>query len=871
MVEGMLRKLVVFGISVFCLLSSVLVSAAENDVQRAREFISGIGCESLARIESSDAELTQREFSGYLALALGICPELDHSEDLSNSELIKIEAKARENGILLRAYNPTAEITMNDAVKTCMQAANYLQYEIFTRGSDFGIYSEAYKQGLYRGIDRTQEKVTADTALLLIRNVMDADYLCYTRDGNNTYKIETNQKTVLENYRGIHYVDGILNANANTGLTDEEGAVAENRVKIDGTLYMTECDIDDFIGEKIRAYYRSDQDDSEIIVYAEESAKNNITSISCADVKKYADFTIDYYVNHTVLKRCKLDRSVAVLYNGVAYNAYTEEDFKTASGSLTLIDNNNDGKYEVVKIEADQFMMVDAINKITKEIIQNGKVVLQLDKSDIKYQCYRLDQNDNLYSVALEDFVTDVPIRIRQSKNGKLIELYEVDYVRGTVTGIGNDTISIDGEQYSCVEDFGKLYGAAMNYQGIFPFNRDGAIADYLPVSLSSDFMYAFLINAYDNTDTEDNVILKVYNQRGEIRKYTITRKMRVDGSNVAIGDICKKLTTEKGDYEQIIRYREGRDGSIAEIDTAETFVDDGKTCGYPSIEDTSNSLTKYTEGMFTFKNDYYVRCFYGGDSSFNVAGNSAVFTVSNDSSASDDDRFQIGVSGLENGASRKLTAYDIDDGGCAGAVLIYTDAIAKSIDVSVPSSIITNIVEAVMPEGDIGYEITYWRGNVYYTAYMEDINIKGNHKPLLAGDVVRMELDNKGYVKVIVVDMDYATMGPDSGGTSYFGNELAYLSYTISSIYSYKNNYMLVSNTKDDQGNYQYVPNKLGSYSANNATIAIFDMQARTVQKVDLSELRDYKTYGADADELLIRKCYYAPMLIVAYRNRIN
>lgn len=68
MVEGMLRKLVVFGISVFCLLSSVLVSAAENDVQRAREFISGIGCESLARIESSDAELTQREFSGYLAL-----------------------------------------------------------------------------------------------------------------------------------------------------------------------------------------------------------------------------------------------------------------------------------------------------------------------------------------------------------------------------------------------------------------------------------------------------------------------------------------------------------------------------------------------------------------------------------------------------------------------------------------------------------------------------------------------------------------------------------------------------------------------------------------------------------------------------------
>lgn len=864
----MLKKILIFAITVFCLLSCA-VSAAENDVQKARSFIAGIGCESVAKIDGGDAELTQREFVGYLTLALGVYPE---SEDLSNAELIKIEAAARNTGLLLRDYNPTAVITLNEAVKICMQAANYLQYELFVNGNDLGVYSEAYTQGIYRGIDRSKETVTADTALVLIRNLMDADYLCYVNDGTNTYKVETNKKTVLENYRGIHYIEGILNANSNTGLTDEDGAVGENKIKIDGVIYETEYNIDNFIGEKIRAYYTGNEYSGEIIVYAEESAKNNIVSVSCADVSKYEDYVLYYYEkNRTPLRRYKIDKSAAVLYNGVAYNSYTAEDFKQASGNLILIDNNNDGRYEVVKIEADRFMMVDALNKITKEIIQNGKSVLQLDKSGIKYSCYRLDRNDNLYEVELEDFVTDVPIRIRQSKNGKLIELYETDYVRGTVTGIENNTISIDGKQYPCIENFGKLYGVEMNYQGVFPLNCDGAVADYMPVSLNSDFMYAFLVSAYDSTDTEGKVFLKIYNQQGEIKRYTVSRKIRMDGKSVKPENICKNLITDNGNYEQIIRYRESKDNSVAEIDTAETFVDDGTTWGYPSAEDTANNLIKCTEGTFTFRNDYNIRCFVDENGSFNIAGNSAVFIVGTDSSAADDVRFQTGISGLSNGISRKLAAFNIDDGGCAGAVLIYTDTVSKYINVSVPSSIITDVAESVMPDGDIGYRVTYWKDNIYYTAYTSDINIKGNHKPLITGDVVRMELDSKGNISAIQVDVDYASMGPDSGGTSYFGNELAYISYTISSLYSYKNNYMLISNTKDDQGNYQYTPAKLGSYCANNAVIAVFDMQAKTVQKVDLSELRDYKTYGDDADELLIRKCYYAPMLAVAYRNREN
>ena len=62
----------------------------------------------------------------------------------------------------------------------------------------------------------------------------------------------------------------------------------------------------------------------------------------------------------------KIDENVCVIYNGKAYTKYTPKDLQPENGSVTLIDNNSDGTFDVVKVWSYQTMFVDRIsgNKI---------------------------------------------------------------------------------------------------------------------------------------------------------------------------------------------------------------------------------------------------------------------------------------------------------------------------------------------------------------------------------------------------------------------------------------------------------------------------------------------------------------------------
>lgn len=849
---------------------------AQNDIafEEAVRLIEGIGCKSLVSAEADAEEtLTQKEFTAYLAAALGLIPELDSAEEIGQKETSSLEQAAEQIGMLPEEYDGEKDITLSEAVEICMRAANYYQYAVITQKSTFNTGVAARELDLYRDINqKDNELLTFQTAFILIRNTLKADYLKYDFE-NGSIKTLEDDETVLSQYRGIYTEEGVLTANPYTSLTDENGNTPDGYVRLDDISYKAYSGIYPLIGQYVDAYYTEDSFDTRTILYAEPGKKNTVTPVNAPDVASVKNGCLYWYSDGGKLKNYKLDNSFCFLYNGVAYNDYTAEDFKSVSGKLNLIDNNDDGLYDVICAQINEYMFLDSIDAIQEIIAESGKRAIDLSGNETAYFCYRLDKNDRFYPVKLYDFCTNVPVRVQQSKNGKLVSLYEVDYISGTVTGYSDDYVDIDGVRYDVNEGFYEENTALKTgFSGQFVQDDSGAVVYYISSKGDSGYKYGYLMLAFRPEEDEEAVGIKLFSENGEFESFRLQDRVRLDGTYVKSEAVYSSLTDDsKQTVKQLIRYSVSADGLVNGVDCMEDYSAGGVSAGeaYKSPDNPSDSLIKYYDGTYTFKNDYNVMCFSNGSMGFNAGGGCKVFIIGNDESAGDSDNYRIGVEYISNGSSQSITAFDIDRGGTAGALICYVDKASKTVNVSVSSAIITNVAQAVNEDEEIGYEITYWMNNQYHTAYIgDDVSpMKSSGKLLAPGDVVRLVVNDRSEVTQLAIDFDYEMRRGDASASSYFNNEYAYLSYTWSSLFSYKNNYLLVSNVKDGNGNYDYSPSNLHNYCMNSAKIAVFETSSKTVHSVSISELHDYATYGSDADIMLVRKCYYAPMLVIAYR----
>lgn len=131
---------------------------------------------------------------------------------------------------------------------------------------------------------------------------------------------------------------------------------------IDGVLYRTEAeDAADYIGRSVECFVREDQYGRQTIVSIRASKDNQVVTVLDRDFAGVQDGRVTYWDGDGKEKSLRLDPGAFYVKNMRVIPDYQEKDIALARGSVTLIDNNKDGYYDVVDAEEFESYLVTEV------------------------------------------------------------------------------------------------------------------------------------------------------------------------------------------------------------------------------------------------------------------------------------------------------------------------------------------------------------------------------------------------------------------------------------------------------------------------------------------------------------------------------
>lgn len=491
-----------------------------------------------------------------------------------------------------RRFYPEEKATTEQAVKLILYLLNYKR---LIETTNTNIYSLARSAGLLDSVTLSNEYITKGELAKLLYNSFKCNQLEYTGGVGNRDIFETSEDKTALSWRNLKLVEGIMTANENSSMYSTGYPATRGRIKIDGDEYLEgDSMCKDLLGYNIEAICTDDDDDN-TIVYATAGRKNKTLIVECENIESVKDMVFTYDQR----KKVRLKADMCLIYNGTAVE-FDQNLLDCESGTITFLNNNNSGDYNVVIINTYESYVASGVNVNDMKIyLKNGKFN---DESYINIG----NEGDSIAHF----FKDGEEIDISEIKDGNVISVFYSKGVQNvfniqvsdkvisgkiTQTGYddesGNETIMLDDKKLIIVKnaagtekiELGKSFTVSLDFKG------KAVNFEYLSEVTKG---YAALLKVSMDTAAEE-LFLKLVNSEGKVKTYTL-KETKV---SLAKGDKKEKLTLSalKDRLDAVVI------PSIIVVDTDEE--DNIKQITLPEKYDSSD-LVK-SESMFTYWGEY--------------------------------------------------------------------------------------------------------------------------------------------------------------------------------------------------------------------------------------------------------------------------
>jgi len=756
-------------------------------------------------------------------------------------------------------------IKLNEAIKIIVGVLGYSYVAEIQGGYPYGYMNVAEERNLLNNVGIKEEITKEDMALLLynmfMSEVADVEY-----KGANLSAHKAGDDILLEVLHGVYSTEGIITKNSVTSYDLSYSYTKEDlTVEVEGKAYGCETDIDKYFGMNCIVYYN--EDNGIVAAYPKNNNEVKILSENVTDVEAVR-LTYEEENSHRE-KHIRIDENYLEVYNGMTAKADINHILES-SGTIRLLDNDDDNVYEVIFIENFTYVKVKNIDTIDKliEDFHSSDNNIPLDEDSVKLSVCDSEGN----AVRPADIKPKDVLQVKKSFDKSLVSIEILsDASAGRISSVTNDgEIIIDDEIYK-ISSYAQKYcddvkkpGKSVNYY--VGFNNEIAYID----SSLQEFVYGYLIKALYVDDAEESAVIRVFTEAGIFSDYKLANKVNYNGETKKFSVIYDDL---KKTDEQLIRYKLNSDGLVMAIDTAQTVnMETVSTEDLMKEKKEENSLTKHewteTEYIYRSNGTFGVN--------FN-ASDAIVFLVPVvdgtenvvDTQAKKD--FEISTVSILNSGSRYsyFEVYDVDEYGCANVLLAYNVArnnapysFYSNMSNQYNYGMISDIRESASPDGDLGKTLTVFSSgkfNEYFLA--EDISYRMQPDDELdKGDVVRFRLD-KNRIDDIILDFNadkYSHNREFDNRSAPMGYNYAdaILAYQFGKVYNYGDKTCYYSSAVDEvTGKYDFSAVNLQNSNINTTNICRFDLKTQTVRSINKEDIRSYVTYGDDADIILLKQ----------------
>ncbi|MBU5449797.1 S-layer homology domain-containing protein [Acetivibrio sp. MSJd-27] len=756
-------------------------------------------CDVKDEAVSGENKVTRADFSTLLVKMMNMDIALSGGEAFADVPASHSAASAIEIlsqlGILNGSeglFRPGDEITYAEAVAAFVKALGYGQLAQYSGGYPSGYFSVANEKGMLKGLKIAQsETVTLGQLALLSSNFLETDLFQVIRVGSDgsVSRQEVKGQNVLSQYHGIYTLKDVVNGNEHTLLNKPEG-LPQGYVKVGNLLLKANgTDIGERLGYKVKVYYNQAE---ETVVCYQELEDNRAVTVTSAQMVGYENGSL-LYENNDKDYKLKISPAANIIYNGKAIEEFDKGLYQIKDGTVTCIENNDSGSYNIVIITDYETFIVDKIST-DNEVIQLKYNASPISVRDID-DCIIYDQDGRKIDVSylLEWNV----LSVLQSKDGKLCRIYRSNSKKvGAIHEIFLDSkegyITLDtGDRFAITKDFTDRYPALKTGSfGVFLLNTNGKAAGYKPKN-GSESGYAYLLGMMKEDTFSDFLNVKLFTDQDEMRIVKTGEKITVDGTrDKTLSAVSGFFDSERNALKerQMIRYEINENGVLTTIDTV------ARNGG----EDSANTLTQLTktvgrDEVKDFSMKYYLSTTQFDGEVF-LSSDCKVFMLPEGdiAAAADDDFSIVKPSALTNGQTYSFTAYKLTDSELEASAIMLQGTAANSFGTYEVCSLIEKIVTAVNEKGDIVHKVTYWYQGVKRTAFTKDGELFADITP---GDVMFLGKNAKGEISYFDLLFDYSEQKNIKGDPApAYGAGRDYVYGYICSVY--KNVYTV---TKED------------------------------------------------------------------------
>jgi hypothetical protein len=481
------------------------------------------------------------------------------------------------SGLGGKLFKPDEPIAAVDALKILLRVMGYGEYaEQYNGGYPTGYITTANRTGISKGIDLSGTFSNAKMYLLLYK-AMTTEMFKEKQYSASGMSYAVSDDTLLSFYHDIYYVRGVLNGANGVSLT-AGNTNNINDVQIDDTIYETEIDVFQYLGEKIEAFYHHDEEmDINTVIWMKPYGDSEVLNISVDNDASFDlnTFSLTYVKENGRNAHVKLDSNCILIYNGKIVTENYDDYFNRSSYSLKLISRNG-SKNDVAIMREYQNMVVGFVNKDNLKVSDKYNASHILELNGDSYDSLKVLRN-NGNEAAVTDIIAGNVLSLFESEDGKYLEIIiSSDEVSGTLSAVSEQAyeyeLTVDGEKYIYPKSAGAFScsaGSSVNLK----LDAFGKVADIETKSAGDEVSYLIKAMVYtEDFSGEDRMYLKVlYGGSGEVEKFDCKDTIIIDGKKYKdMEEAYKCLSNSSGEtIQQLVMLTLNQDNEITKIDTA--------------------------------------------------------------------------------------------------------------------------------------------------------------------------------------------------------------------------------------------------------------------------------------------------------------
>ena len=452
----------------------------------------------------------------------------------------------------------------------------------------------------------------------------------------------------LEYYHGLVMQKGILEGADGTELGKVNSKIELGTVLINDRIYKCSS-ADALLGQAVTFYTKCIDsrtgETSDVIEYIHASKKNDIFTVDPDDVilgeTSYQKFV--YYQND-VKKEVKLGANVKCIINGMAY----ESDFiangklKPNAGTITLIDNDFDKKYDVILIESYHYVLAKSVDD------ERGVIQYERDANGNAGEWNYSDRDeinmvvsDNGRKILPSSLTGGAPIVVKMSENTEGLLKIDVQPLRtvveGPVEAMSSEYITVAGKRFTMANS-----GAFVQNVDRIKLNDNVQVYTHLGKcvaivhSAGDEYVHGWLVGAWKETAAfSESLNFRIINRDKTMVDYVSKERLVIDNAaynNVdtiltKLNEAARTMINYDAAYPQwqMIRYKLDSAGLVSHIDTvlAGTILSENELYGM-----VDSAMTPVTHSIETGKaEDQYLRDSYLGGNYYYISYTRSFYT----------------------------------------------------------------------------------------------------------------------------------------------------------------------------------------------------------------------------------------------------